>query len=209
MNKLLVFALITFSTLTVFGQNFEGKITYSITYKSKNPQMTDQQWLTMMGGTQEYYIKGGNYKSVTNGALMQWQLYLNSENKLYSKMSNSETVFWNDGLSNPDSIISVKVNKNVIEILGYKCDQLILTCKSGIQKYYFNSTLKVDVSLFEKHKFGNWYDFLKESKALPLKMVIDNAQFTMESIATEVKEMKINEIDFKLPENTKTARSPY
>ena len=143
MSKLLVFALITFSTLTVFGQNFEGKITYSNSYKNKNPQMTDQQWLSMMGGTQEYYIKGGNYKSVTNGTLMQWQLYINSENKLYSKMSNSETVFWNDGLTNTDSIISVELNKNVIEILGYKCDELILTCKSGIQKYYFNSTLEI------------------------------------------------------------------
>jgi len=209
MNKLLVFALITFSTLTIFGQNFEGKITYSNTYKNKNPQMTDQQWLSMMGGTQEYYIKGGNYKSVTNGTLMQWQLYVNSENKLYSKMSNSETVFWNDGLTNPDSIISVKLNKNAIKILAYECDELILTCKSGIQKYYFNSTLKVDVSLFENHKFGNWYDFLKESNSLPLKMIIDNAQFTMENIATEVKEMKLNEKDFQLPANTKTAKSPY
>ena len=193
MNKLLVFALITFSTVTVFGQNFEGKITYSNTYKNKNPQMTDQQWLSMMGGTQEYYIKGGNYKSVTNGTLMQWQLYVNSENKLYTKMSNSETVFWNDGLTNPDSIISIELNKNVIEILGYTCDELILTCKSGIQKYYFNATLKVEVSLFENHKFGNWYDFLKESNALPLKMIIDNAQFTMENIATEVKEMKLTD----------------
>jgi len=209
MKKLVVFALITFSTVTVFGQNFEGKITYSNTYKNKNPQMTDQQWLSMMGGTQEYYIKGGNYKSVTNGTLMQWQLYVNSENKLYTKMSNSETVFWNDGLTNPDSIISIELNKNVIEILGYKCDELILTCKSGIQKYYFNSTLKVDVSLFENHKFGNWYDFLKESNALPLKMIIDNAQFTMENIATEVKEMKLNEKDFQLPENIKMAKSPY
>ncbi len=209
MNKLLVFALITFSTLTVFGQNFEGKITYSSTYKNKTPQMTDQQWLSMMGDTQEYYIKDGNYKSVTNGTLMQWQLYVGSENKIYSKMSNSETVFWNDGLTNTESIISVELNKNVIEILGYKCDELILTCESGIQKYYFNSTLKVDVSLFENHKFGNWYDFLKESNALPLKMIIDNAQVTMENIATEVKEMKLNEKDFQLPENIKIAKSPY
>lgn len=209
MNKLLIFALITFSTLTVFGQNFEGKITYSNIYKSKNPQVTDQQWLSMMGGTQEYYIKGGNYKSVMNGTLMQWQLYVNSENKLYNKMSNDETVFWIDGQTNPDSIISVKLIKNVIKLLGYECDELILTCKSGTQKFYFNSTLKVDVSLFENHKFGNWYDFLKESNSLPLKMIMDIAQFRMEMIATEIKEMKLSEKDFQLPENTKTAKSPY
>ena len=209
MGKLVAFAFIVFSSLTMFGQSFEGKITYSNTFKSKTPQMTDQQWVSMLGATQEYYIKGGDYKSVTNDTLMQWQLYVNDENRLYNKMSNSETVFWNDGLTNNDSIISVKLNKEVMEILGYKCDELILTCKSGVQKYYFNSSLEVDPSLYEKHKFGNWYDFLKESKSLPLKMIIDNQQFTMVSIATEVKDIKIETSFFQLPENTKTAKIPY
>lgn len=209
MNRILVFVLITFSTLTVFGQNFEGKITYSNTYESQNPQMTDQQWQTMMGGTQEYFIKNGDYRSVTNGTVMQWQIYVNSENRLYSKMANSETAIWNDGLINVDTISNVKLNKNVIKILGYDCDELILTCKSGIQKYYFNTSLKVNVSLFENHKFGNWYTFLKESNSLPLKMIVNNAQFTMESIATEVTEMKIKDSDLQLPEGIKTAKSPY
>ncbi|PCJ92859.1 MAG: hypothetical protein COA50_15125 [Flavobacteriaceae bacterium] len=209
MKRIVVFALITCSTLAVFGQNFEGKITYSNTYKSQNPQMTDQQWLTMMGGTQEYSIKNGDYKSVTNGTIMQWQLYVNSENRLYLKMANSETALWNDGLINVDSILNVKLNKSVIKILGYDCDELILTCKSGIQKYYYNTSIKVNVSLFENHKFGNWYAYLKESNSLPLKMVINNPQFTMESVATEVKKIKINDIDLKLPEDIMTAKSPY
>ncbi|WP_435138549.1 hypothetical protein [Formosa sp. A9] len=209
MNKFLALALITISTLTSFGQNFEGKITYSNSYESKNLQITNQQWLSMMGNKQEFYIKNGDYKSVTNGTLMQWQLYVNADNKIYSKMSNSETVFWNDGLSNPDSIVNVQLNKNVIEILGYNCDELILTCKSGTQKYYFNSALMVNVKLFENHLFGNWYDFLKESKALPLKIIIDNSQFTMENIATGVEKIKLSKKDFQLPENVKTAKSPY
>ena len=33
----------------------------------------------MPGTTQEYYIKGGNYKSVTNGTLVQWQLYIEKD----------------------------------------------------------------------------------------------------------------------------------
>ena len=40
-------------------------------------------------------------------------------------------------------------------------------------------------------------------------MIIDNAQFTMENIATEVKEMKLNEKALQLPENIKTSKSPY
>jgi hypothetical protein len=209
MKRILLFVLITFSTSTVFGQTFEGKITYANTFKSQNPQMTDQQLQSMMGETQEYFIKNGDYKNETNGTLMQWQLYVNSENKLFTKMTNSEIVFWNDGLVNSDSILNVKLNKNVINILGYDCDELIFTCESGIQKYYFNSALKVNVSLFENHKLGNWYEYLKESKSLPLKIIMINSQFILESIATEVKEMTINENELKLPENQKIAKSPY
>lgn len=209
MRKIVVFILITFSTLSVFGQNFEGKITYSNTYKSETPQMTNQQWQTMMGGIQEYYIKNGDYKSVSNGSLLQWQLYVNSENRLYVKMANSEAAFWNDGGINLDPVLKVELNKSATQVLGYDCDELILTCKSGIQKYYFNAAIKVNTALFEKHKFGNWGAILKISKSLPLKMLVSNAQFTMESIATEVKEMKLEASDLQLSENQKTVKSPY
>jgi hypothetical protein len=140
MNRILVFLLITLSTLTVFGQNFEGQITYSNTYKSQNPKMTGQQWLKMMGDTQNYSIKNGNYKAISNGSMFQWLIYVNSENMLYTKMANSEIALWNDGMVNADTVLNAVVNKNVINILGYDCDELILTCKSGIQKYYLKIT---------------------------------------------------------------------
>jgi hypothetical protein len=197
------------STIITFSQNFEGKITYSNSFKSKNAQITDQQWTSMLGATQEYYIKDGDYKSVTNGTFAQWQQYINKDNKLYNKMSNSETVLWNDGSVQGDEVLKVEVNKNTTEILGYKCDEVILTCKSGVQKYYFNSKLSVDPKLFSNHKFGNWFDYLSQSNSLPLKSIIDSAQFTMESIATEVKPMKLDGKIFELPIGIKTEKSPY
>jgi len=208
MRKILTI-LMTVLTATVFGQTFEGKITYQITYKSKLPNLTDQQFGSMLGTIQEYIIRGGNYKSSVNGTLVQWQLYINADNKLYTKMSNSETIFWNDGNVNSDSVLKVEVNKGVTEILGYICDEVILTCKSGIQKYYFNTKLIVDISLYTNHLFGNWYDFLKIAKALPLKSVIENQQLILESVAIDVKTMKLEDKDFRLPENAKTAKSPY
>lgn len=208
MKKLLTIVM-TVLTATVFGQNFQGQIVYQNTYTSKLPNVTSEQFSTMMGSTQNYIIKDGDYKSSTNGTMFQWQLYINKDNKLYNKMSNSETVFWNDGATNPDGILKIEVNKGVTEVLGHKCDEIVLTCKSGIQKYYFNSKISVEPSIFTGHLFGNWYDYLKVAKALPLKMVIENAQFTMTSIATEVKEMKLDDKEFQLSENTKTAKSPY
>ena len=203
----IIFAVLT--TMTVFGQSFEGKIIYANTYKNKNPEMTDQQWASMMGSTQEYLIKGGNYKSISNGTLFQWQLYVNKDNKFYIKMSNSEIVFWNDASIQGDEILKVELNKGVTEILGYKCDEVIFTCKSGIQKYYFNTNLSVDTKLFINHKFGNWFDFLSKSNSLPLKSIVENAQFTLETTATDVKPMKLDNKIFELPIGIKTEKSPY
>jgi hypothetical protein len=208
MKKLLTFAL-TVLIATVFGQNFQGRIVYQNTYVSKLPNVTSEQFTSMMGSTQTYIIKGGDYKSSANGTFFQWQLYINKDNKLFNKMSNSETVLWNDGATNPDEVLKVEVNKNVTEVLGYKCDEVVLTCKSGTQKYYFNSKLGVDISLFTGHLYGNWYDYLKVAKALSLRSVIDNAQFTLTCLATEVTELKLDDKEFQLPENVKTAKSPY
>ncbi len=62
---------------------------------------------------------------------------------------------------------------------------------------------------FKNHFYGNWYDFLKVSKSLPLKSIIETQQFTVLSIATSVKEMKLDYKEFKLPVNAKTAKNPY
>jgi hypothetical protein len=209
MKQIITIIFTVLTTMTVFGQSFEGKITYANSYKSKNPKITDQQWASMMGSTQEYLIKGGDYKSIANGTLVQWQLYVNNVNKFYNKMSNSETAFWNDASVQGDEILNVEVNKNVTEVLGYKCDEVILTCKSGVQKYYYNSKLSVDTKLFTNHKFGNWFEYLSKSNSLPLKSVIETAQFTMESVASEINSMKLDAKTFELPEGIKTEKSPY
>lgn len=209
MKKTALTFLTAFSILLTFGQAFEGKIVYHNTYKSKNQQMPDQQWQMMLGSNQEYFIKGGNYKSVANGQLMQWQLYVNKDNKLYNKMSNSEKAIWNDGNIQADEVLKTEVNQGVTEILGYKCDEVVMICKSGIQKYYFSPKISVDPKLFVNHNFGNWYQFLSLSNALPLKMVVETAQFTMTSTAIEVKTIKLDDNLFQLPSGIQTEKSPY
>ena len=209
MTKSITFLFATLFTFASFAQNFEGKIVYKNSYKSKMSSMTDEQFTKMMGSTQEYFIKNGDYKSIANGTFFQWQLYVNTDNKLYSKMANSETLLWNDGATNSDEVLKAEVNKGVTEVLGYKCDEVILTCKSGTQKYYFSSKISVDTKLFTNHKYGNWYDFLSKSNSLPLKSIIDNGQFTLETVALEIKEMKLDKTLFELPANSKTMKSPY
>lgn len=209
MTKTLTLSLTLLMTLNLLGQNFEGQITYQNTFKSKLPNISDQQWVSMMGATQDYFIKGGNYRSNTNGTVVQWQLYINTDNRLYNKVATSEAILWNDGASNPDEVLNAEVKENALEILGYNCNELTLTCKSGVQKYYFAPALGVESALYVKHKYGNWSEFISRAKALPLKIVVDNAQFTMESTATAVKPMTLDNALFTLPADVKTTKSPY
>jgi hypothetical protein len=192
-----------------FAQNFEGKIVYSNKYKSKTTTMPDEQFTSMMGTTQEFSIKGGDYKSSLNGKLVQWQIYINQDNKLYTKMSNVSSILWKDAAINDNEVLTSEINKNAIEILGYTCDELILTCKSGVQKFYFNSALKVDPALYANHKFLNWNEVISKSSALPLKIILDTPQFSLESIAVEIKPMVLDKTLFELPADSKLEKSPY
>jgi|SRR5450432_121079 len=191
------------------GQNFEGEIIYHNTYISKIPNMTDEKFALLMGPTQDYFLKDAKYKSILDGTLLQWQIYVSAENKMYTKMSNNEAAIWTDAGINSDSVISMDLNKNAIDILGYRCDELIFNCKSGIQKYYFSSKLSIDPKKYVNLKYGNWYTFVSKSKAVPLKIEIDNAQFSMTSTAVEVKPMNLDNSIFQLPVGIKTEKSPY
>lgn len=173
------------------------------------PAVPDEKFTELMGDTQIYYIKGADYKSDINGSLLQWQLYTSADNKMYTKMSNAAEVFLNDAGINSDPIISAVINKNAGVVLGYQCDELTITTKTGVQKYYYSSKVPVDSKLFEGHKFMNWDIIMQKTHALPLKMIAETGQFTLESVATEIKPMKLEKSFFTLPAGSKTVKSPY
>lgn len=209
MKQILFTLAFAFVCLQLAAQNFEGKIVYQNTYKSKSPELSDQQLNLMMGTQQSWYLKGGDYKSETNGMLLLWQIYLAGDNRIYSKFANADMVVWNEGTENADEVIKTELRKGAAEILGYTCDELVLICKSGVQKYYFNSQLAVDAKLFQNHQFGNWFAYLSKANAVPLKIVIESQQFNLESVATQVQPMKLSAQLFTLPENIQTMKSPY
>ncbi len=195
MKKIYCFFLFQILLSTSYGQNFEGKIVYKMIFKDSSTGYNFNSFY-------QQYFKDGNFKVITNDSMYQWSLYINSENKYYSKLANSDTLQWTDGSLNHDSIISMHINKNVIKILGYNCDELILTCNNGIKKYYYcSSNFKMDAKQFLKYKSGNWTDFLLMSNSLPLMQIEDSKNTHFETIAVEAAEMKLDDTFFKLPKN--------
>lgn len=207
--KKIIACLFLVTSFMSLAQNFEGEIIYTNTVKSKVAQITNEQWAKMLGTQQTFYIKGNQYKSVTNGSMVQWQLFVPTENKLYTKMGNSEVLQWTDASTQNEEILSSSIKPHAATILGYDCDELTLTCKSGVQKYYFTSKLAADCKLYEKHLYSNWYDFLKLAKGMSLKTIIDSPQFTLEQTATKVNPKKLEDALFVLPADAKSTKSPY
>lgn len=207
-KALLLFILFLIVLAGIEAQSFEGKITYQNTYKSKLPSVSSEQFTAMMGNTQEYFIKSDKYKSVTNGSFSQWQLYVPSENRLYSKMSISDTLLWSDGSVNPDPMVSYEIKKGQGEVLGYKCDALVVKTKMGQVTYYFSKKIKVDASLYRNHEYGNWALLTGQANSLPLKIEMETPQFTLVSEAIEVKDMELEDSLFDLPE-VQAKKSPY
>ncbi|RKR82348.1 hypothetical protein BDD43_2524 [Mucilaginibacter gracilis] len=209
MRSFIITICLSFCSLLLAAQSFEGTIVYHNNYKSKLPNVTDEKFSEMMGSTQNYSVKDGNYKSTTNGTLLQWQLYNKSDKKLYTKVSSSAAILWNDATVYADTVLSTEINKGVAEILGYKCDELILHCKSGTQKYYFNTKISADSKQYIGHAYGNWYTVISKTNAIPLKIIMDTNQFSFESTATAVKAAKLDNTLFQLPAGALTVKSPY
>lgn len=111
MKKLFFIIGILFLQAAAIAQPFEGKIIYENKYKSKLPNVTDEQLTAMMGSKQDYFVKAGNYKIATNGSYFQWQIYVNKDNKLYNKMTSSESLYWIDAAANPDAVIKAEIKK--------------------------------------------------------------------------------------------------
>jgi hypothetical protein len=208
-KKIFILSSLLLLTFSAISQSFEGKITYQNKYKSKMPGASDEQLNSMMGNTQEFFIQKGNYRSSMNGTFLQWQLYISKDKKFYAKMANAETIYFSDATVREEEILKKELNKGVVDILGYKCDELIITTKTTVQKYYFNPEIKIDPLDFKDHKYSNWDEIVSILKSQPLKFILDTPQFTLESVAIKIESQKVDPAMFVLPANASLQKSPF
>jgi len=196
--------LLCFLTVLSFvakSQNFEGKMVFRIAVKSKIPGLADERLSAMFGSSQDYFIKGGKYKSLSNGQIIAGQIYDPATNKIYNKRPGSDTLYWMDAGKNDDEVTGFEIKKNAETVLGNACDALILTTKTGTTIYYYNNKYKFDKTKYAAHKFGNWSFLAAKAGALPLKTVVENSRFKIVMTATEITPMILTEAMFAIPSN--------
>jgi hypothetical protein len=202
-HRLFLFLLLLSITLKGYSQEtFEGEIIYQNSFQSKNSSVTSEQMKILLGDKQEYFIKSGNYKSCTNGVGITMQLYIGETNRLYNKTGRSDTLYWFDANVPSDAVVSYDLIKNREKILGEDCDALILKTQSGQTTYFFTSKYPIDFTKFQMHIYGNWNYYLSKSKSVPLKIVVDNEQFKMESVAQKIEARELPDDFFAIPVDT-------
>lgn len=201
--------LLLLSPIMCLAQAFEGKITYSIEYKSKSPQLKDAQLATMLGNTQDYYIKGGDYKSVFNGAFLKMQLYKSEENRSYTLTGQSDSFYWEDYGKNKDVATKFDIVKGKEAVMGVLCDVLTVYTPKSKTSYYYNGKYGVNPVVFKRHAYGNWFYVISKMSALPLKTIIETEQFTMVNTALNITPMKLNNKLFELPQEHKIAPATW
>lgn len=206
----LVFAIsIIVLPIKVKAQFFEGVITYHVQYQSRIPGMSDQLLTKMMGSVQTFHIKANRYLTLMNGEMMVMQLYEPKENKLYFQTTESDTLLWMDGAKNGSPILKTERDKNGGKILGYDCEKIIFSTKTGKETYWFASALKADVVGMSRHAYNNLAAFLKESGALPLKMIVEQADLVLTMEAKAVQMQKLGDTFFDLPPKIVAIPAPF
>jgi hypothetical protein len=205
MKKHILFVTFLFLSTLTFAQNtnFEGRIVYKNKFSLPNGQDITAGASQQMGAEQDYYINAKNYKSILNGAAVKMQLYKSAENKYYMIAGNNSVQVF-DGSMETDKITKIEQLNGTFDILGRKCKGIIMIGSTAKTTYYFDENLKIDPSVYAKHNFGNWNDYMKASNgALPLKFIVENIQFTWEATATKIETRSIPDSEFELPKDAK------
>lgn len=172
--------------LAAQAQYFEGKVIYRNVVTSKTPGLSDSALTAIVGNEETYYIKGGFYESLTNGAGFSMQLYDHRNNRMYFKKSDVDTVYWLDAGKSTEQPLSYETREDAETVLGKRCDALVVQTETGTTVFYYSRRYPIDAVMFQKHLYGGWAFYVSKAGCLPLKTVIDNEKFHLESTATEV-----------------------
>lgn len=178
---------------------FEGKIVYSLNFEDKTGALTKEQAKMIMGNQKIYTIKGSKYKNELGG-MMKITQYYTGQDTLFNQIEGMDNLLWVDARSNPDTLISYKIDKNAETINGIDCDLLTINSKEGVTKYYFNKKYSVRPEYYINHEYGFWKFCIDKTKSIPIKSVSDTKDVYIEIVAKEIKKMKIEDSEFNIPD---------
>lgn len=182
-------------SFTILAQEFEGNITYSISYADLPEEM--QAYESMLPKEMNFLVKNDKSK-MTQAAAM------GGETVVITDQSNKKTTVLVNTMG-----FKVAVSKNLAEeqsepeikyvdenktIAGYPCKKAILTDENGIKTtlWYTEEIPALGVNLG-----------LKGIKGLPMEFETTQNGINAKIVATSISEEKVDDSEFEIPEGYK------
>jgi len=206
MKKLQIILIFLISNIT-FSQDFEGIIEYENSYSKINEEnpINLKDLENFLGIKSTFITKEGFYKQISEGKYMSFQIYNPSESRLYYKdLIESDSLFIKDLTKFDNTEFEYEIKKNADTILNHICDKLIYKKQDqNIEEhYYFTTKYKQNPEYFKNFTFGNKNKLSELMKSVYLRYDVFFNGIIISSVATEIKEQKIEDKEFEIPKNS-------
>jgi hypothetical protein len=185
--------------LTSKGQtkvNFEGRINYEIKY-----QLKDSIAFEYLGNVANVYIKNGNYRQdYPNSTYIRKLIYNQESNSCYYLLVEKNQILKYDYSNLGDTLINISKSDVITDVLNIKCKSITFKFKKSTITYFYNSSYSINPVDFEKHIYGSYNIYAKETKSIYLKSIISDEFSTITLTAQEINIEKLDDKIFNLEE---------
>ena len=186
------------------SEQFEGKIVYDMIMKDNTGEVGDDMMSSFMGNELTYYLKGNQYKTVTNGLFKITQVYTGGDT-LYNIIQGTDMLFWIDVTKNPYELIEYNFKKNAKKINGKKCNLITIKTSKDYTEYYYDSDLKLSYENFKNHKYGFWNLYLEKTGSIANKTINEDSEIYLELTIKEIIEEELSNALFEIPNYPRTS----
>lgn len=222
MNRMIISSLVLVFGLSahlVFGQNFEGSITYKVEAQNPNPEMiTDSMW--QVGMKEQFgerghmlttsYYKGANYYSeIDAGRSHGIQAFNPKDGLIYSWESGSEVAMTLDSKKSLDVFESISLLEETQTILDIECKSAVIKSQLGQMTVWYNPEhFTLDAAHYKGHIYGHWEQIMDELGCLPVK--IEQQGFAGHIVMTAINftEEKLSDDQFEIPNFKEVTPNP-
>ncbi len=210
-------ALFMSTFLCSTAQSFEGTLVYKVDIEIDMSIFGDmdvpkEMIIEKLKKDGQYFdsytmtFKNGNYRKDIGNENNGRQIYVASENKIYSLEDNFEYVMIDDAekfnARNITEEPTVESMDTTITVMGKTCKAVKLSWgKSGEEIYFYDpNTAKIDPTLLSKHNFEYFNSVINKTQSLPLEIYKSMGKMAkVRMTLVEIKEGPVSDDVFKLP----------
>jgi hypothetical protein len=189
--KIIITLSLTIFSRYCISQNFEGRVIYIQkyytveNYYSGNKKESIREFEEIEGDTLIFYVGKGGLVVKSNGSEMKMGIYKSNDIKSY--YVNSENRVLDISKPKGEKKINGRNESSDIIVLNRKCVSYVENNETSKKIIYYDINLGVDSTLSSSNCFLS-HEFKMTRNHLPLKTIIQNNNFIIETTAIEITE---------------------